>query len=688
MKIRVFFLILTIFVCSLLTSVPAISALVDREASDNVCANWLTLSVNRNGNWAGTTAPSITGMTIFRSGDMTLARVYDIEPSGYVVVPVLKELPPVKVYSEDSEFDVDAVDGPCAMIREIFEDRMNRFLSLYGSLEYDVTVDDPVAYSASNRREWDLFSLSPKEFAVRMNSDITMDANEAGPLVTTSWDQHSPYNYFCPMGDGGRTIVGCVATAASQIIAYWQWPPSGTGSHSYWWSGDNSCGGSTSGQQLTADFSDPYDWPNFVDRCGTCTQAQIEAIAELCYEVGVAYEMSYGRCGSGAYTADGVYVFPTYFLYDESINRKNRSSSTATNWYSMIQDEIDAGRPILYRIQNHAIVCDGWRIVSESRQYHFNYGWDDSHNAWYALDELYCNWDGCDPMVEYMVRNIEPIPDSDNDGLINIYDNCPTEYNPDQEDADEDGVGDICDNCPNVENPLQGDADGDGTGDVCEIDADDDGILNESDNCPIVDNPDQDDDDDDGAGDACDNCPGLANPYQYDENGDGVGDACDGFLHIQAYEVPNATIGEPYNYNFWAVGGVEPYEWSKIAGQPPYGTIFTTGSEATINGTPGALGTSVLIVEVTDSDSPQNTDTMTVHIEVIEQQYLCGDANDSDTVDIDDIVYLISYVFSGGPEPVDPRTADVNCSGWIDIDDITYLIGYVFTGSDEPCAGC
>jgi hypothetical protein len=132
----------------------------------------------------------------------------------------------------------------------------------------------------------------------------------------------------------------------------------------------------------------------------------------------------------------------------------------------------------------------------------------------------------------------------------------------------------------------------------------------------------------------------------------------------------------------------EPYDWRKVAGQPPYGTVFSGGEEASINGTPQIVGTSAIILELTDSDSPANVDTMTVYIDVVEQQFLCGDVNDSGVTDIDDVVYLISYVFSGGPEPPNPQSADVNCSGDIDIDDITYLIGYVFSGTGEPCADC
>ena len=64
----------------------------------------------------------------------------------------------------------------------------------------------------------------------------------------------------------------------------------------------------------------------------------------------------------------------------------------------------------------------------------------------------------------------EPCPgDGDSDGVLDVEDNCPLTYNPDQVDADSDGLGDACDNCPVIYNPDQADSNGDGIGDACEV---------------------------------------------------------------------------------------------------------------------------------------------------------------------------------------------------------------------------
>jgi len=276
--------------------------------------------------------------------------------------------------------------------------------------------------------------------------------------------------------------------------------------------------------------------------------------------------------------------------------------------------------------------------------------------------------------------------DEDGDSLLDIDDNCPDDFNPDQSDGDDDGVGDVCDNCIDIQNPDQGDADGDGAGDYCDPDADSDGVLNEDDNCWLVQNPDQNDSDTDSLGDECDNCASVYNPFQYDEDDDGEGDACEAEgLYIQCcLDMPQPYLDEPYSYQFWGLGGTPPYSWWKMTGQLPVGLTLT--SDGVISGTPTYEYTSVFRLGLEDDDGTR--DYMWITMEVTElppPPYYCGDADGSEDVDIDDVVYVIQYIFASGPPPEPLEAGDADCSGGVDIDDVVYLIAYIFSSGNAPC---
>lgn len=68
--------------------------------------------------------------------------------------------------------------------------------------------------------------------------------------------------------------------------------------------------------------------------------------------------------------------------------------------------------------------------------------------------------------------------------------------------------------------------------------------------------------------------------------------------------------------------------------------------------------------------------------------YLCGDADGDGLANISDVIYLIQYIFAGGPAPEPPAVADVDCSGMPDISDAVYIIQYIFNSGAAPCADC
>ncbi|SYZ74462.1 putative Streptopain [Candidatus Zixiibacteriota bacterium] len=374
-----------------------------------VCNNWLTTMVLRNGSWAGSTAPTIASVKDIRVSDTVVARYFEISPNGYIIVPVLKELPVVQAYSEENRINWDDPDGVPVMLKDVLADRARRFVMFYGSLDAAQPDTGVALLAREQRQQWYVYQKDENEFKSQMTAMKMTPTADLGPLVTTVWHQNDPYNMYCPQGDGGRCVVGCVATAAAQVMAYHKWPLQGSGVRTYYWSGDNSCGGHTPGMMITGDFNHAYDWDNIRNTCGyDCTTAQKDAMARLCSDVGIAYSMMYGHCGSGAYLDNTPYVFSHYFRYNNNILELERSGTSLKNWSDSIKAEIENNRPIVYGIYSHAIVCDGWRQVDAIYQVHMNYGWGGSNNFWYTIDQLYCPWSGCSPWVESMYTHIEP----------------------------------------------------------------------------------------------------------------------------------------------------------------------------------------------------------------------------------------------------------------------------------------
>ncbi len=68
-----------------------------------------------------------------------------------------------------------------------------------------------------------------------------------------------------------------------------------------------------------------------------------------------------------------------------------------------------------------------------------------------------------------------------------------------------------------------------------------------------------------------------------------------------------------------------------------------------------------------------------------------GDINADYSPDITDAVYLLSFLFTGGPTPPCEKAAEVNGDGQVDITDGVYLLAYLFLGgpaAKEPSTEC
>lgn len=64
--------------------------------------------------------------------------------------------------------------------------------------------------------------------------------------------------------------------------------------------------------------------------------------------------------------------------------------------------------------------------------------------------------------------------------------------------------------------------------------------------------------------------------------------------------------------------------------------------------------------------------------------YRCGDANGDLAINVGDAVYMIQYIFRGGPAPVPSAAGDANGDGKLGIGDAVYVINYIFKGGPAP----
>ena len=216
------------------------------------------------------------------------------------------------------------------------------------------------------------------------------NTTSVSPMLTTTWNQDPYYNNLCPDSAGIHAVTGCAATATAQVMKYWNWPVTGTGSHTYT---DDNFG------TLTANFgTTTYNWsimPNALS--ASSTTAEVNAVATLMFHIGVAIEMDYGINSSGAYINSYGYsslacsenALKDYFGYKSTtIHSVYKDNTTDAVWISVLTSELDAGRPVLERGSGsggHAFVCDGY---DNNGMFHINWGWGSAYDGYFAHNAL------------------------------------------------------------------------------------------------------------------------------------------------------------------------------------------------------------------------------------------------------------------------------------------------------------
>jgi predicted outer membrane repeat protein len=355
-----------------------------------------------------------------------LAYVMDLEPSGFVALAADTDVAPVIAYSFRSPFPADG-DKANPLYRMVREDLRLRVKAL---------AEHPELKSPETARQWMLYAQGQGGAGGLSGSNLKVQAVQQWPpegstatggLVTTAWDQEPPYNQLCPLDtvDGGRSYVGCAATAMAQILNFHrQCNVAFSPSDAYVMS---------NGMKMDAD-SALYDFPSFAeldDYVAAVRARYQEGVdlndvekATLSFACGVAMRMDYSSDGSGASPFDAQDAMIRKFGFAGA----DMFGGLSAESFLVLQENIINGLPAMIGLRptdgygGHAVVCDGYNTDGE---YHLNFGWGSLYpqkitDVWYRLPTGFYPLDLVITETVLNLRPEEPVLQTD-PASLNFY---------------------------------------------------------------------------------------------------------------------------------------------------------------------------------------------------------------------------------------------------------------------------
>lgn len=318
--------------------------------------------------------PEIISTTIVEN--KPVYHMINFPEGGWAIVSADDVVHPVIAFSETGSIDLGK---PFSPEFQYWMDRVGH--------EIAVAVKQKATPLQKTDTQWKNLSLdkvSKAPFAQRTYDTVV------SPMVTTTWNQGLYYNQMCPVdadGPDGHCRVGCTAVAMAQIMKYYNYPTTGIGSHTY----TPYTFGTTYGE-LTADFgATTYNWTSMLS---TLVDYNSE-VATILYHTGVSLEMNYSPNRSGANVSfAAVKALKTYFGYSASVHFKYRYSYDSGEWLTLLRNELDNHRPVLYRGSGdqgaHSFICDGYAAGEQGNNdyFHFNWGWGGYLDGYFYLDDL------------------------------------------------------------------------------------------------------------------------------------------------------------------------------------------------------------------------------------------------------------------------------------------------------------
>ena len=296
--------------------------------------------------------------------------------SGYVIVSADDRTEPILGYVDQGSFDPDNIP-----------ENMRSWLQLYA---------DQIKYIIDN-------DLQPSSPLIKKRNKVQGTKHSVPELLTTRWNQGSPYNITCPKyykeedGTQHYPATGCTATAMAQVMYFYRYPektkaviPAHSNTYNYTDKSDDNKKKSITVTTPAIPRNTVIDWDNMRDTYSwqsiAQANAQDTAVANLMLYCGQSVKMGWGP-SSGANFSAQAYI--NYFGYDNSCYVGERGDYSIDDWFDMLYNEIEQGYPVLFSGFSsgggHAFVLDGF---DGDNLFHLNWGWGGGSNGWFLVGIL------------------------------------------------------------------------------------------------------------------------------------------------------------------------------------------------------------------------------------------------------------------------------------------------------------
>ncbi len=221
--------------------------------------------------------------------------------------------------------------------------------------------------SAENIQRWDYLLGSQRLGRAAYVADTH--------LLTTAWNQGSPYNLLTPAVGESQTLTGCTQTAVAQVMRFHAHPEVGAGGYEQSWNGTT----------LVTSMNRPFNWTILTDTISGASPLYVqEEVSALMRDIGILNLANWGT--SATSTSLSLWDFARAFGYGTDIGSRN---SSAADFYSIITNDIDKGLPVLVSLPGHMVVGDGYASTGAGRNIHLNMGWGGSNDNYYFLDATF-----------------------------------------------------------------------------------------------------------------------------------------------------------------------------------------------------------------------------------------------------------------------------------------------------------